>query len=303
MKLRDILDIIKDVGNSIGVEPKICGGVARDRVLNLLKPGLIEDLDITTCNKLVHNLSTEVGIKLGEVFAINSKRMDDGHTSIFLNSSNNSLKKIDFSSNFVVPNIDKILYKINVKPSDVAREMYSRDFTINSMLLDFDFKTITDPTNAGIEDCNKKIIKTCLDPNITFGYNHNRLVRVIYLAAKLGFDVDPKIISFMSSNHDMFKSLPKGYVSKHIKKALSYDPDKAVWIINKTNLWTSLPIIEEIIPYYKQKSITAQLKKNFDYGSGLYSNLDKYDSVMDFRKKRMKSRKKILNKIREMKLK
>lgn len=305
MKLRDILNIIQNVASDMDTTAYACGGISRDRVLNLLKPGMIEDLDITTCNKLIHNLSTEVAIKLGETFAIDSKKMDDGHTSIFLNASNNSLKKIDFSSNFVVPEIDKLLLKMNIKPTDMKREMYSRDFTVNAMLLDFNFKTIIDPTQKGLDDCKNKIIKTCLDPAITFGYNHNRLIRTIYLASKLDFDVDPAIMDFISSHTDLFQTMSKGYVSKHIKKALSYDADKAVWLINKMNLWTALPVVDDLVPYYKQKSITAQLKRNYDLGEGFYSAMSdgKVKSVDDFRKKRRNKRKKILKKIRDMKLK
>jgi hypothetical protein len=43
-------------------------------------------------------------------------------------------------------------------------------------------------------------------------------------------------------------------------------------------------------------------KSNYDYGEGLFQNLDKYKSVMDFRKARMKKRKKILDKLKKASL-
>lgn len=44
----------------------------------------------------------------------------------------------------------------------------------------------------------------------------------------------------------------------------------------------------------------AQFRRNYDYGEGLYSNLEEYKSVDDFRRKRRKRRIKELKKIRDM---
>lgn len=41
----------------------------------------------------------------------------------------------------------------------------------------------------------------------------------------------------------------------------------------------------------------AQVRQNYDYGEGLYMNMDKYKSVFDFRKKRIKKRKKDIKNI------
>jgi hypothetical protein len=60
---------------------------------------------------------------------------------------------------------------------------------------------------------------------------------------------------------------------------------------------------EEFFPKIFKNIKEAQIRRNFDYGEGLYSQLDKYKSVSDFRKKRRGKRKKILQKIRGMKLK
>ena len=97
------------------------------------------------------------------------------------------------SSNFNTPNITELLVKQGIKePTDLQREMYSRDFTCNALLLDLDLKTVIDPTKQGVKDIHAKVIRTCLAPEITLTANKNRVVRAIYLAAKLDFDLDPK---------------------------------------------------------------------------------------------------------------
>lgn len=51
------------------------------------------------------------------------------------------------------------------------------------------------------------------------------------------------------------------------------------------------------------KIILAQFRSNYDYGENLYHQLDKYRSVSNFRKKRLKKRLQEMNKIRDMHLK
>src|SRR5271170_2314735 len=157
MKLRDILALMYKIHTDRGVSlPYICGGTPRDKLLKLLK-NEVSDLDITTGDKTVHNLATEFALDLKKNYTIKSKQMDDGHTSVFIGDF-----KVDFSSNFVVPHVDEFLNHKGVKnPTDMQREMFSRDFTCNSLLMTLDLKKIKDPTKLGLEDIKKKVLRTC----------------------------------------------------------------------------------------------------------------------------------------------
>ena len=290
-------DIHKDRGVSL---PYVCGGTPRDKIIGLIKEE-ISDLDITTGDKTVHNLATEFALDLKKKYSIEEKKMDDGHTSIFIGDF-----KVDFSSNFVVPHIDEILSKAGIrKPTDMQREMFSRDFTCNSLLMTIDLKKIKDPTKLGFEDIKKKVLKTCLDPDITLRYNTNRIIRVIYLASKLDFDVDPEIIKWISKNKELVRLSPDKYLIKNLDKAMDRNPERAVHIINKTGLWDMLPMTEQLRPYYSKRKVmkAAQIRPNNDYWEGFYINLDKYKSVADYRKKKRRKRMKSLKNIRDMKLK
>jgi tRNA nucleotidyltransferase/poly(A) polymerase len=307
MKLRELLDLLKNVGDANGISDiKIVGGTPRDKVLHLIKPGEMNDLDLTTGNKNIHNLAVEVGIELKKRFNINTKKGDDGHTSIHFPGDG---FKLDFSSFFVVPEIEKLLLKKGISnPTDLQKESFSRDFTCNTLLLDLDLKKISDPTNLGLADIQKKILNTCLDPDITFKSNTNRIIRVVYMAAKLDFDVNSEILKWILKNKDIIRLTTDHYLKTTIDKALSKNPERAVSIINKTDLWGAIPITDMLKPYYDKKSAivpikSAQIRQNYDLNENIYSNLDKYKSVSDFRKKRMKKRKKILKDIKEMKLK
>lgn len=248
MKLKDILKQIENVQIDIGTSvPMICGGTVRDKYLKDLSK--ISDLDITTGDKSIHFLGEEVFKLFSKNYNIVRKIMDDGHSSIYMGNL-----KIDFSSNFVVDGIEKFLYNKNIQnPTPIQKEMFSRDFTCNSLLLDFDLKTIIDPTEEGLEDIDKKIIKTCLDPNTTLISNKNRVVRSIYLATKLDFDIDKSIIEYVSKNPQSVNISSRKSLIEKLDLSFGYDADKTVFYIEKMNLWNYIPITDKLYPYYMKK--------------------------------------------------
>ena len=297
------MSLIKKVGDQNDIANCwIVGGTPRDKMLGIIKPNELNDLDLTTGNKLVHNLAEEVSIEIKKKYNIKTTQGDDGHRSIIFPGNQ---FKVDFSSNFIIPRIDLHLHELGIKdPTDLQREMFSRDFYCNTLLMTLDLKKIKDPTHQGIKDIKNKIIRTCLDPDTTFRYNTNRIIRVVYLSAKLDFDVDPEIIKWISQNKDMVRLSPDGYLKKNLDKAMKKNPERAVAVINATNLWDAIPITEELQPYFSKRITTVKSsQRNYDLGEGFYANMNEYDSVADFRKKRMKKRKKILQKLKDMKLK
>lgn len=310
MQLRIVLDLISNIAKKNGIStPKLCGGIVRDRVLGIISKSGIEDLDLTTGDASIHNLAKEVTIALGKRFEIASKTMDDGHTTIFFGNL-----KIDFSSNFITPNIDQLLkFKGINNPTTLEKEMFSRDFTCNALLLDFDLKTITDPTNEGIRDIKNKIVRTCLEPEITFSNNKNRCIRAIYIASKLNFDIEENAAKWLMDNKNIFRELDTKYVVKVLNKSAQYNINNTAHWINKLDLWDVLPMTEQLYPYFKNRSLIkiGQFFKNYDYGAGkspesgpgngLWMNLNKYKSISDFRKKRRKKRKEVLKKIKHYK--
>lgn len=245
MKLKELLNIMKETADKIGSsQPMICGGTPRDKYLGHLEN--ISDLDMTTGDKTVDYLSQELSIILKRKYNISRKTMEDGHSTIFIGNL-----KVDFSSNFNAPNIVQILNKMRIaQPTDMQKEMFSRDFTCNSLLLSLDLKNIIDPTRLGMKDMKERKIKTCLNPNITLTTSKNRVARAIYLAVKLNFEIDKSIIEFVKANPQTIKiSTEKSMVEK-LNNAFDKDGDKASYLLNQMNLWNYIPVTEKIYPYY-----------------------------------------------------
>jgi poly(A) polymerase len=248
MKLRELLQQMRQVQQQIGTSPAfVCGGTPRDKFMGRLDN--VADIDITTGDNSVDYLSQEFAIRLRKKYHTTRKTMSDGHSTIFIGNL-----KMDFSSNFVVPNIDQYLKTMGIdKPNNMQREMFSRDFTCNTLLLTLDLKQILDPTKRGFQDIKRKIIKTCLAPEITLTSNRNRVIRSIYLACKLGFEIDPAIINFVSKNPQTVKISTDKVMNEKINSAFDKDPNKAARLITQMNLWNYIPITEKVYPYYMQR--------------------------------------------------
>lgn len=257
MKLRELLKEMQKTATEIGAaQPMICGGTPRDKYLGRLDN--IADLDITTGDKTVDYLSQEFAAKLRKTYNIKRKTMDDGHSSIFVGNL-----KVDFSSNFIVHNINNYLDQLQIKePTSMQQEMFSRDFTCNALLLTLDLKQILDPTKRGFQDIKDRVIKTCLAPDITLTSNRNRVIRSVYLACKLNFDIDEAIISYVRNNPKISKISTEKAMTEKLNDAFTRDPDKASYLINRMNIWNYIPITEKVYPYYiKQLKGKANVTK------------------------------------------
>jgi tRNA nucleotidyltransferase/poly(A) polymerase len=237
VKLRDLLNDLGKIARDLKIsKPLVCGGVARDKVMGRLDN--ISDLDITTGDQSVKFLAKEFAVLLGRRYSFDQKNMPDGHTSITLGNI-----KVDFSSNFNVPNITEMLVKQGISnPTDLQREMFSRDFTCNALLMELDLKTVLDPTKQGVKDIHAKVIRTCLAPEITLTSNKNRVVRAIYLAAKLDFDLDPKLAAWIKANPNSMKMSSPHTITEKLNKAMDYNPEKTASLLTDLGLWQQIPI-------------------------------------------------------------
>ena len=256
MKLKDVLDDIKKIEREINSSSVyICGGAARDRYMRNLNK--IDDLDLTTGDKTIDLLSIKAYEFFEQKYKVHRKKMTDGHSTIFLGNL-----KIDFSSNYNAPNIDKILVSMGIKPNNIKKEAFSRDFTCNSLLMDFNLTTLMDPTNKGFNDIKNKIIKCSISPEISF-LNNKRIIRSVYLACKLGFDVDEAIIAYVRNNPILLEtpSINPNFVSEKMNRAFIFDADKASYLITRMNLWNSIPITENIYPHYLKHLKASDVKK------------------------------------------
>jgi len=238
LKLEELLKIISKTAvdhPKIGI-PYLCGGTPRDYLMGNLEK--ISDLDITTGTKTIDYLAENVLNILNKQYNIPNHVAKDGHISLHIGDL-----KLDFSSNFIEPNIINHLKAIGIKyPTAIQQEMFSRDFTCNSLLLTLDFKQLLDPTGKGKEDVKNKIIKTCLSPEITFQNSTNRVIRSIYLAVKLGFEISPDIIDYVKAHPETTAISSQKAMTEKLNKSLSIDREKTIRLITAMGIWDYIPV-------------------------------------------------------------
>lgn len=227
--------------------PRLVGGCPRDKFLGKLND--ISDLDITTGDTSIEYLVKELSIFLNKEYNFRLKKNPTGYTTLTLGNL-----KMDFSSNFLVPNIEQILDGMGIKGSSpMMQELMSRDFTINTLLLSMDLKTLSDETKRAIPDLGAKMIRTCLTPELTFTSNKNRVIRSIYLSCKLGMEIDDSIIAWVRKYPDSVRFASAHTLREKLDKALEFDPERAVHYIGKMGIWEKIPISEKLQPYYAKR--------------------------------------------------
>jgi len=241
MKVDELLSNIESIARSAKIsKPFLVGGVPRDRVIGKHEGmGDIKDLDITTGDDSAKKLAVLVAKKFPES---DYRMYDDGHSSVNLMGLH-----LDFSSNFAAPNIKKELIKAGVKDIDSMKlELYSRDFTMNTLLESLDFSTIYDITGEGVGDIQAGIIKCPIDPQITIGVDPRRILRAIKFATKYGFKLDTGLKNAMRDHRKKIQSLPVKFVQDKISEIVRIDDDKGLEMLIEYKLLPLVPLTKTV---------------------------------------------------------
>lgn len=90
--------------------------------------------------------------------------------------------------------------KPEVTPGTIATDAQRRDFTVNTFLENLHSGEIVDPTGRGRDDLAAGILRTPLDPGITFTDDPLRMLRACRFAAKLGFTIEEATFTALREN-------------------------------------------------------------------------------------------------------
>lgn len=260
MELSEAYSIITDACDANYIaKPYLVGGVPRDLYLQSGDFANPSDYDITTNDADIMRLAITVAEKLGRRFRLFS----DGHISIYAEDLT-----FDFSSNFISPKaVEYINKELGISNEDMF-EVYSRDFTINTLHKSFIDDNILDFTGLAKEDLGKELIRTVLPPEITLKDDPRRVYRSINFAARLGFSVDKAIMDYVSKNGRELlgggeADIKDAFVTSIIAKSISYNPDITMHYLNEMNLLSSVPLVgafkDEVI---KRRLVTKYLDES-----------------------------------------
>jgi poly(A) polymerase len=222
-----VIRIIADVADETGKETYLIGGFVRDLFLNRTS----KDIDVVTVGS---------GIELAQQVA--SKIGPSVNVSFFKNFGTAMLKIQNLEIEFVGARKESYARdsrKPVVETGTLDDDQKRRDFTINAMAIGlntWNAGVVTDPFN-GLEDLKNKIIRTPLDPGITFSDDPLRMMRAIRFSAQLDFVIEDRTLMAIAENRQRITIVSGERIVEEMNKILMADrPSSGFLQLEETGL-------------------------------------------------------------------
>lgn len=257
MLLSELLSLLGELAETNGIStPYIVGGLPRDRMFGL--SDAIKDIDITTGDSGSLALGLAAHHKWPEA---NFKVFNDNHSSLDFKNI-----KVDFSNNFILPGIEIELEKNGISsPSQLQKEMFSRDFTINTILQPMNLtEDPLDITGKAIHDIKNKILRTPVNPNLTIGYDVKRILRALRLAIKFDLTIEDNIKEAILKYRGGISELPINQIKKQVNQMLNMDSEKTISILTEFKLLPIIPLSKLMVLKSTQNHMVQNLLDNWE---------------------------------------
>tara|TARA_R110002126_G_scaffold20704_1_gene76057 strand:- start:164 stop:1588 length:1425 start_codon:yes stop_codon:yes gene_type:complete len=223
-----IFKIISKSAEELQLESFVIGGFVRDF---LLKRGDAKDIDVVAIGD---------GIKLAQQVAKNLPNKPK--VQIFKTYGTAMLRHDDIEIEFVGARKESYTEDSRnpaVENGSLVDDQNRRDFTINALALNLKaqrFGDLIDPFN-GIKDLENKIIKTPLNPDITYSDDPLRMLRAIRFATQLDFTIEDKSLESITKNSDRIKIITNERIVTELHKILeSKRPSLGFLLLETTGL-------------------------------------------------------------------
>jgi putative nucleotidyltransferase with HDIG domain len=223
-----IFKIISQSAKELNLDSYVIGGFVRDFIL---KRGSAKDIDVVAIGD---------GIKLAKQVAKNLPNKPK--VQVFKTYGTAMLRYEDIEIEFVGARKESYTEDSrnpSVENGSLQDDQNRRDFTINALALNLsetNFGDLLDPF-GGVSDLEKKIIRTPLDPGITYSDDPLRMMRAIRFASQLEFTIEQKSLQAITDNCDRIKIITKERIVTELNKILeSKTPSIGFLLLEKTKL-------------------------------------------------------------------
>ncbi len=257
---------IAEAAELLQLDTYVIGGFVRDYIL---QRGDVDDIDI-----VVVGSGIEMAYKVAELLPARPK------VQIFKTYGTAMLRRSDLEVEFVgarKESYSKDSRNPMVSSGTLEDDQNRRDFTINAMAISLNrnsYGSLIDPFN-GLKDLDRKIIKTPLDPDITFSDDPLRMMRAIRFASQLNFTIEEKSLNSITKNAERIKIITKERIVDELNKILMSDkPSVGFKLLFQTGL---LPLIlPELSDLHGVEQIKGQKHKdNFYHTLQVVDNIAK----------------------------
>lgn len=229
-----IFKIISKSAKQHNLESYVIGGFVRDFIL---KRENKKDIDIVAigsgielAKQVAKNLPNKPKVQIFKTYGTAMLKFDDIEIEFV------GARKESYSEDSRNPSVES---------GSLKDDQNRRDFTINALALNLsenNFGDLLDPFD-GIKDLEKKIIRTPLNPDITYSDDPLRMMRAIRFATQLDFSIEDKSLEAIKKNCSRIKIITNERIVVELNKILeSKKPSLGFLLLEKTGL------LEYILP-------------------------------------------------------
>jgi putative nucleotidyltransferase with HDIG domain len=259
-----IFKIIAQASQELNVDSYVIGGFVRDY---LLQRDFKKDIDV-----VVIGSGIDLALKVSELLPNKPK------VQVFKTYGTAMLRYKEIDIEFV--GARKESYNHNsrnpiVENGTLEDDQNRRDFTINALafsLNERDYGSLIDPFN-GLDDLQHKIIKTPLNPDITYSDDPLRMLRGIRFATQLNFEIEAESLAAITNNKDRISIISGERIVDELNKILSTaKPSIGFLHLYKTGLLEL--ILPELTALNNVEEIEGHTHKN-----NFYHTLEVVDNI------------------------
>jgi len=204
-----VFSVVTEAAIELGADAFAIGGFVRD----LLLDRSCKDIDIVTDGD---------GVELARLVA---SKLKIEQVSIFKTFGTAMFKMDDFDIEFVGARKESYSHdsrKPEVSKGSIRDDQNRRDFTVNALaisLQESNYGEVIDPFD-GLGDLERKILKTPLEPDITYSDDPLRMMRAIRFATQLGFVIEEGSLKAIQKNKERISIVSKERISVELNKII-----------------------------------------------------------------------------------
>lgn len=262
-----IFEVIQEASTILNVESYVIGGFVRDLIL---QRDFKKDIDIVAVGSGIN-----LALKVAELLPNKPK------VQVFKNYGTAMLRLEDTEIEFVGARKESYVSESRnpvVENGTLEDDQNRRDFTINALAISLsksNFGELIDPFN-GLQDLADKIIKTPLDPDITFSDDPLRMMRGIRFAAQLGFEIEGESFTSIKKNCERIAIISGERIVDELNKImLTNTPSIGFILLYKAGLLEI--ILPELTALNQVEEIEGQSHKN-----NFYHTLEVVDNICPY---------------------
>lgn len=223
-----VFKLVGEVADSLHRECYVVGGYVRDIFLERKS----KDIDFVTVGS---------GIEVAKAVA-RKHGNNKSHLAVFKTYGTAQVKIMGLELEFVGARRESYMHSSRnpiVEDGTLHDDQLRRDFTINAMAICVNHDSwgkVLDPFN-GIEDMERRLIRTPRNPDITFSDDPLRMMRAVRFATQLGFEIEEETFEAIKRNANRIKIITRERIADELMKIMrSPKPSRGFFLLDKSGL-------------------------------------------------------------------